>query len=171
MAEDDRRHEENSLLSPRTATHPRGNQSETYLVCSQNRIGWLKSNVSAGTTQAAPIRNGFTRLRGCALVHVVGESESDEQCADERFRHSCHPITHDGKDGPVAHDPSLSSLAPGIAVMEPAQPLFADQRRLLRGPRFDRPRIGCVLAEAVVDTILVKVGDVIAEKSPQMLFA
>ncbi len=56
-------------------------------------------------------------------------------------------------------------------MMEPAQPRTSDHRRLRRGPCFDRPLIWCVLAEAVVDTILVKVRDVIAEKAPQMLSA
>lgn len=56
-------------------------------------------------------------------------------------------------------------------MMEPAQPRTADHCSLRRGPGFDRPLIRCVLAEAAVDTILVKVRDVNAEKAPQMLVA
>ena len=55
-------------------------------------------------------------------------------------------------------------------MMETAQARARSHRRLRTRLLFDRPAIRCVLTEAVVNPIFVKVGNVITHEAPQVLF-
>ena len=53
-------------------------------------------------------------------------------------------------------------------MMESAQPGARYHRCLRRLPLFDRPAIRGILPEAVVNPIVVKVGNVVTDEAPQV---
>jgi len=55
-------------------------------------------------------------------------------------------------------------------MMQTAQARAGKHRRFRTRLVLDWPAIRCVLAETVVNAVLVKVGDVITDKTAQMLF-
>jgi hypothetical protein len=55
-------------------------------------------------------------------------------------------------------------------MMETAQASAGEHRRFRARLLLDRPAIRCVLAETIVNTVLVKIGNVIADQASQVLF-
>jgi hypothetical protein len=65
---------------------------------------------------------------------------------------------------------NLRCFPPGIAMMETAQAHAGNDRRFRTRLVLNRPRIRRVLAETVVNAILMKIGDVFPDQPSQMLF-
>jgi hypothetical protein len=55
--------------------------------------------------------------------------------------------------------------------MKATQPWHPDHLMCWRGPRFDGSSIWSIFVEGLVDSVLVTVGDVIADEPAQMAFA
>jgi hypothetical protein len=55
-------------------------------------------------------------------------------------------------------------------MMETAQASAGKHRRFRARLLLDRPTIRCVLAETIVNTVLVKIGNIIADQASQVLF-
>jgi hypothetical protein len=65
---------------------------------------------------------------------------------------------------------NLRCFLPGIAMMETAQAHAGNDRSFRARLVLNRPVIRGVLAETVVNAILMKIGDVFADQPSQMLF-
>ena len=65
---------------------------------------------------------------------------------------------------------NLRCFLPGIAMMETAQAPATNDCRFRTRLVLNRPRIRRVLTETVVNTILMKIGDVFPDQPSQMLF-
>jgi len=83
---------------------------------------------------------------------------------------TCRFLESPCQQRPTGLRKSLRCFAPGIAMMEATQACAGNHRRLRRWLLLDRPAIGCVLGEGVVNTVFLVVADVISHQSPEVLF-